>query len=97
MKKNETGLYYIYDRLADCRITNFLEFPNDAAATKSFCEFLKDKEPEQYKLIKAATVSDDSLSIKTENEDMKTVAIGQNAKDYLERYISELKEVEDVQ
>lgn len=97
MKKNETGLYYIYDKLAECRITNFLEFPNNAVATKSFCDFLEGKEPAQYALVKVATVSEDAISVYTDNEDNGTVAQGQFAKDYLDKYISELKDVEDVQ
>lgn len=98
MKKNETGLYYIYDKMAEARITNFLEFPNDAVATKSFCDFLEDKVPEQYSLVKIAIIKDDGLSLYFDDpEDSGTVAQGQYAKDYLKRYISELKDVEDVQ
>lgn len=98
MKKTETGLYYIYDKLAEVRLTNFLEFPNDAVATKSFCDFLEDKIPEQYSLVKIATIKDDGLSLYFEDpEDSGTVAQGQFAKDCLNRYISELKDIEDVQ
>lgn len=69
MENRSTGLYYIKDIVADVRVSGYMEFPTEAHACMSFCNFIEHQKEKQhidnidcFQLILAARVKqDDSL------------------------------------
>lgn len=88
MANNNTYLYFIHEAISGLRITNFMEFPNDLVALKSFINFLKEKEGEEhlYTLCKACEIDvNDAL-----HELNKCICHGDRAKILLEKEMEKL-------
>lgn len=74
MNKGETALYFIKDSVSDVRVSGFMEFPTEAHACMSFCQFIDEQKFKTkienidcYKLILAAKIGVDDVLSETDN------------------------------
>lgn len=74
MNKGESGLYFIKDSVSDVRVSGFMEFPTEAHACMSFCQFIEEQKIKTkienincFKLILAAKIGIDDFLAEMDN------------------------------
>ena len=100
MSKGSTGLYFIKDAVSNVRISGFMEFPTEAHACMSFCQFIEEQKAKTsienidcFKLILSASVRpDDTLDLLNNT----VICDGSDCVDIRDLYINAYKHLYEV-